>query len=169
MPSENIYEYNCLMLQYQFPNWIDIHKQLIPEENLYIDSTNGGYGREGEPHITALYGLHPEVTVDDIKQYLYPLSMFRTLLTHISSFNQSEYDVLKYDIDCNMLHRINKALTDNLPFTSDFDDYCPHMTIAYVKPGEAEQYVRQLSKPYILTPSSYKYSYANGDKEYFKI
>lgn len=167
MPSENVYPFNCLMLQLDFPFWDKINKKLIPEDVLYHDDADGGYGREDEPHTTILYGIHPEINSNDIKQYLYPLTAYKVCLENISIFENENFDVVKFDVECKLLHKTNEKLCQNIPYTNDYPDYHPHVTIAYVKHGEGKQFVRSLSKPYYLTPKSFKYSYTDGRKEYF--
>ena len=58
-------------------------------------------------------------------------------------------------------------MTKNFEYTSEFD-YHPHITIGYVKPKVANKYIRTLSNEYILIPSYYTYSFADGRKIKFK-
>lgn len=53
MPSEIKYPYNCLMIQFKFPNWMELNESIVPNEDLYEDEP--GYSREDEPHCTLLY------------------------------------------------------------------------------------------------------------------
>ena len=50
-----------------------------------------------------------------------------------SLFENPKYDVLKFDVISPLLNKINKKLTKELPYTSDFPDYHAHCTIAYIK------------------------------------
>lgn len=158
-----IYDYNCLMIQFKIPNWIDLISSIVNYEDLE------GEGYSTEPHCTLLYGIHDYVTIDDLKPYLYPLSCYTVSINNISFFRNDKYDVVKLDVNGNTLHQTNKKLCANLPYSSDYPDYHPHATIAYTQPGTGEKYVRQLSKPYILKPYSFKYSYTSGRSDYFTI
>ena len=56
------------------------------------------------------------------------------------------------------------------PYTSNFPDYHPHMTIGYLKPGTGKKYTEKLkNQEYELTPIYAVYSKPNGEKEKLKI
>lgn len=169
MPSDNVYDYACLMVQFKFAGWENLQNKLIDERDLYVDDSQGGFGLEDEPHVTILYGLHEEVRLEDVKKHLIPLKKIKGKLTNISYFEPNDYDVLKFDVESPYLNMLNKRITDNFPFTSDFPDYHPHMTIAYLNKGTGKKYTRELNEPIIVTPYSYKYSYPSGEAKYFKI
>jgi hypothetical protein len=53
------------------------------------------------------------------------------------------------------------------PFTSDYPDYYPHMTIAYLKPGKGNDYINMLGDEHnemIMTPQYAVYSRTDGAK-----
>jgi hypothetical protein len=114
----------------------------IPEEQLAKD------GRDQEPHVTALYGLHTE-DPEDVRKLLAdqgPItvklgkaSIFPAAETESSRGGAGASDVLKVDVDSPDLHKIN-AILAQLPHTNDFPQYHPHVTIAYLQPGQGEQY-----------------------------
>ena len=63
----------------------------------------------------------------------------------MSLFENGKFDVLKFDVGytdkkSSFLHDCNEELT-KLPYKSDFPDYHPHMTVAYLKPGMGNKYV----------------------------
>lgn len=113
--------------------------QSIPDELLADD------GREDKPHITVLYGLHPEVTGDDVVDVAHEFGRpIRGKISKLSAFygddTGKDYDVLKFDVESDDLHKLNAAFK-KLPHTSSFPDYHPHATVAYVKKGEAKKFV----------------------------
>lgn len=122
----------------------------IPDSELYhgeegSDSYGPEYGRELESHVTALYGLvkggdTPKAVAAAVKNA--GIGSVKLKLGKITAFENegSPYDVLKVDIDSPDLHKLNAALK-KLPFKSDYPDYHPHLTIAYLKKGEAKKYV----------------------------
>ena len=167
MPDIN-YSYNCLMLKYNFPNWIEFIKKLIHPNDIFNTDLNE-FGYEQESHITVLYGIMSNVSIDEIKKYLYPLNSYRTVLTGISIFENQDFDVVKFDIECNILHQINAKLCSKIEYTNDYPEYIPHMTIAYTLPGHGNKYTKKLSTPYILYPDQFIYSTVDGKKNYFSI
>jgi 2'-5' RNA ligase len=62
------------------------------------------------------------------------------------------------------LHEINKELSE-LPHTTNFPDYHPHATVAYLKKGKAADYIKQLEDiSFDVTPSKIVYSKPDGSK-----
>lgn len=119
----------------------------IPETDLYhgeqgTDSYGtSGYGIEDESHVTALYGI----THDDakaIRERVKGNGPVKFTLGKITKFSNPDapYDVLKIDVAGKDLHAINATLKKE-PYQSDYPDYHPHITIAYVKKGMADKYV----------------------------
>lgn len=115
----------------------------IPASELYEGDKPGEYGRETEPHVTALYGLTG--LGDDVrlvKGVAKKHSPIDLTLGKMSVFSNpdSHYDVLKLDVESPGLHAMNASLK-NLPYKSDFPNYHPHLTLAYLKKGQAQKYV----------------------------
>lgn len=161
-------DYNCLMLKFDIPNWSDFITNLIKEDDVYNTETNS-YGLEHEPHVTLLFGIHDYVKLEDFKNILVPIRHIKCKTNKISSFQNDEYDVVKFDIDGNYLHKLNKDLRDTIDYTTSFPDYKPHMTIFYSKKGSGKKYEKTFSNPILIKPVSYLYSYSNGKKEEFFV
>ena len=142
---------------------------MIDEKDIYMEEGNNSFGLEDEPHTTLLYGLHDGVTLEDVKNVMGEFK-FGDLIAHNPSLFQNEkYDVLKFDMKYptkgNMfLHKCNEELK-MFPHTSDFPDYHPHMTIAYLKHGKGNKYLRKFGQiEYNLTPQYGVYSQPNSSK-----
>ena len=62
-------KFGCVMvfLGYDKSEWKQL-QDLIDEEDLYDPKDDTGFGRETEPHITILYGLHSDIQDSDIKE-----------------------------------------------------------------------------------------------------
>lgn len=156
-------EYGCLMLYFDVPWWNDL-MDMVDDKDLYAKE---GFGKEREPHVTLLYGFHDdeidkgklEKFVDKIIQR--PISI---QLDKIDTFNNDEFDVLKFNVSGDILHKINKALTDNFEYTSDFPDYNPHMTIAYLLPKMGVKYLDLVDTPIKMVAKKVVYSTPNNDK-----
>lgn len=110
----------------------------IPDEELYVEE-DGEFGRETESHITVKYGLHTK-DAEEVKEVLEGQEGGEVELSNINIFKNDDYDVVKIDIKSKDLHRLNKQISDNLKATDSHPVYHPHITIAYVKPGEGKKY-----------------------------
>lgn len=168
--------YACLMLDFEMPKFIkELQKKIKDEDVFLIDDTS--YGFEKDSHITILYGLENDVTVSDLKKHLFPLKDYMAILTSITKFENEEYDVLKVDVKCPKAEESNKLIRDNFKTHNKFKDYHAHMTIAYLKKGKGDEYVKDmLDKIETYTPTTFSYSWYEDDndpdskkKEFFKL
>lgn len=134
--KEADYSYSCVM--FMFPSEdakavLDWSKQHIPDDAIF---EGDDMGREDEIHVTVLYGLHtnePKPVKDIVSKW----SPFEISLGEISKFESGDYDVLKIGISGDELHAANKSLRE-LEYTSNYDEYKPHCTVAYVKKGSCD-------------------------------
>lgn len=161
-------EYNCLMLKFEIPNWTDVVKNLIDVDDIYNNDANS-YGLEYEPHVTLLFGIHDYVNSNVFKNILVPIRHIKCKTSNISIFENEEFDVVKFDIDGNYLHKINHDLRNNVDYTTSYPEYHPHMTIGYVKSGTGKKYKKTFKNPLIITPTEYIYGKTDGTKENFFI
>ena len=153
--------YGCVMMEANIDNWEDYHLAGIDEEDIYIKPYDESYGLEEQPHITVLYGLHEdevdeEVYPEIIKQNMKPLTV---LINEIDIFEGDEYDVVKYNVPISDQLQEYRDLFMRFPNTQTFPEFKPHMTIAYVKPGEGKKYKRKLREPFEVTFDKGVYSY----------
>ena len=160
------YEYGCVMLYFDFDE-----TQLtntIDDGDLYNDES-GRYGKETEPHVTLLYGLHSNVTPQIIQQILDNIHFDDIHLTNPSLFKNDDYDVLKFDANGNGLLDANRVFM-KLPNSNEYPKYHPHMTIAYLKKGMGDKYITKFREfDYVVTPLFAIYSVPSGKKFKLKI
>lgn len=156
-------EFGCVMIYFKFPEFKEIQKIIDKED---IDEVEG---LEHEPHTTLLYGLHEEVTLEDIKNILNNFEYSEYHIHNASLFENPEYDVLKFDVKGDNLKQTNKALA-KLPHTNKFKNYIPHLTVGYLNPGSGKKYTKELQqKSYELLPDYVVYSTKDKIKTKIKI
>ena len=169
------HEYGCVMLFLPIEKeWWSEMTDKIKEEDVYNPEGERDYGIQphNEAHVTILYGIHKDVPDEDVEALIEKMSAPEVTLKKISIFENGDkgFDVVKFDVSGEDLHKMNKMFRD-LPHTNDYPDYHPHATIAYVKDGTGKDYVRNLSDEETLTikPNKIVYSKANGTKKEYKI
>ena len=166
--EKQTYDFGCAMLYFNFPQMNKIH-DVIDSKDVYTQEGDRSFGLEEEPHCTLLYGLHEGVSTGDVKNVLDKYTYSTVKAYNASLFENQDYDVLKFDVKGDNLHETNTDLKQH-PFTSDYPDYHPHMTIAYLKPGTGKRYVKMLKEyEYELIPQHAIYSKPDGDKDKIKI
>jgi len=166
--KEADYSYSCVM--FMFPSKdaksvMDWSKEHIPEDVVFEDDDKG---REDEIHITVLYGLHTN-EVEPVEEVISKWSPFEIELGEISKFESGDYDVLKIGISGDDLHDANKSLRE-LDYTSNYNEYRPHCTIAYVKKGSCDDLLG--NKDFYgkkITVNEVVFSPAEGDRTKIKI
>lgn len=161
--NKQVYDYGCAMLYFNDHDLKPIYDMINPED-LYVEGD--GFGLETEPHCTLLYGLHGEVTPKQVEDVLDKYTYYTCKAHNPSLFENEKYDVLKYDVEGDNLHETNEDLKQ-FPFTTDYPNYHPHMTIAYLKPGMGKKYVDDLKKQHgelWMSPQHAVYSQPDGTK-----
>jgi 2'-5' RNA ligase len=166
--KEEKYEYGCAMLYFDFPEINKVHEAIDPND-LYEEEEDRTYGIEEEPHTTLLYGLHEEVSTEDVKTIVDKFEFGTCKIYNASLFENEKYDVLKFDVKGENLKECNKELS-KLPHTTNFPDYHPHMTIAYLKPGKGKKYTEILKdQEFELMPTYAIYSTPSGEQIEIKL
>lgn len=131
-------QYGCLMCYVDDPAFESAFHDFIVENVPRIELHE--YGIEREPHITILYGFHPDVKPEEIFTFFdenFPKQSLNAKINKVSRFENDEYDVLKMDISSPDLTNFNKALMKEFGdrITNDYPNYHPHLTIAYLNKG----------------------------------
>lgn len=159
--------FGCVMLLANLPNWKE-HLKIISKEDIYDDAEHN-YGYSDEPHITVLYGIHHEKV--DIKeifetiQHMHPVS---TKVYEIDIFENPEYDVVIYKVPVTNDLKEYREMFMSFPNTQTYDEYKPHMTLAYVKKGQGKKYIKPI-KPFKVNFNTAFYSSPEYEKKYFKL
>lgn len=128
----------CLMLS--MPPWFSgaiqsFGRSQIEESNFTKD------GLETYSHCTILYGFSKSIPFEAVKEYF--LKKYVDLiddkitirLGKINRFQNEEFDVIKIEVDSEILTSLHEDFKSKFSVTTKFPDYNPHITIAYIKPN----------------------------------
>ena len=160
-------KYAFLMIDYETPEFIKKIQRQIPESELYLPDDPDSpwkYGLETETHVTVAACLDNDVDLDILKKYLKPLESYKLMIKDVSVFRNAYFDVLKCSVDCDNLFKTNNAISDDFELHTEFTEYHPHITIAYMRKGMADKYRRHIMKePVFIHPLCFTLSRFNGD------
>ena len=179
-----IKDYGCVMAMYENSQFAVITEQ-IENDDLYVDPEEPlQNGLVKNFHTTLLYGLHPEVTLEQVKEVVNKKShedFEETLLQDtigikkkaknfkIFSNPNKPYDVLVLEMAKQEdLIRINRELK-TLPYTTEYDTYVPHTTIAYLKKGLNKYDDLTIPENLDFTVKDIVYSQASQGLEYTSL
>lgn len=164
----NGYDYGCVMIDVPVSNWNEIISSIDKEDLYEVPGEN--YGLQERPHLTLLYGLHEEVTPDQVK------SIFDNFkgdieieIDGIDIFENKDFDVVKFNIkSTKSLKELNSKLSQ-LPNSNEYPDYKPHITIAYVKKGMGKKYINPDYNYKVKNVDEVIYSMPNGEEFKFSL
>ena len=159
--SGELYDYGCVMVYLNISNWDNIVSK-IDESDLY-QPNNQVYGYETSPHVTILYGLHSDVEDSDVINIFKNKSIKEICVDGIGVFPGEEFDVVKMNIESDILTSLNSKLM-KLPNSNDYPDYIPHVTIAYILPGKGKKYVDNKYQHTFTRINKVVYEKTNGEK-----
>lgn len=169
------HKYGCVMLYLEAPKeWWDARLDAIDEEDVYNPEGERDYGKQpaSESHVTILYGLHSDIPDEEIEALIDNMTAPEVTLKKITMFDNADkgFDVVKFDVEGEELFQMNKAFAEK-PHTTDYPDYHPHCTLAYVNAGTGKKYTETLSKDNEITlkPTKVVYSKANGEKKEYRF
>lgn len=138
-------DYACVMtyLRGEISNKVIKFSNKIDNKDIYT-AEDDNYGREENPHVTVLYGLHDD-NPQKIKELMKNIPPFEVKLGFLSIFegkeNNNPYDVLKISVISPILRNLHNLIKKNLENTQTYNSYKPHITIAYMKTGHASKYL----------------------------
>lgn len=154
-----------LMIDYETPELISDIQNHLSNDELYVEDDNDDYGIEYETHVTLVPCLDNDVDLDELKSMLEPIDKYAVMLNNISMFtNNDQYDVLKCDANSMALHDTNKKIRDKFPTYSEYKEFHPHTTIAYIKKDLGGKYTKDMLSPLIMMkPKQFHFSYHDND------
>lgn len=96
-------------------------------------------GREDQPHVTAKFGVKPEVSIADLRAAVGSVSGSMTFGT-TAFFPADGYDVVFVTVNSQDLRDLNASIADGVSSVETQDNYVPHATIAHVESGRGHEF-----------------------------
>ena len=122
-------------------------QERIPEDCIYT-ADDDDYGLQDDLHITIFYGLLPTGKDDHMEDDQYcavkrfaakrEFEDYELTFGPVSFFRCEDYDVMKIDVESEMLDNIHNFVKEMFEVEETHPDYHPHLTIAYVKKGSCD-------------------------------
>lgn len=165
-------EYAFLMVDYIDNGFVKKTQETIKRDDLYTEEDNNDYGLEKNPHVTLVPCLDNDVDLEKLKTYLDDISEYDIILTDLSKFECEKFDVLKCAVKSEKLKQTNKKILKDFESHSEYEDYTPHLTIAYMKHGMADKYLKKvLPKLIYLKSKQFHFSFVdkNGKENEVKF
>jgi 2'-5' RNA ligase len=106
--------------------------------------------------VTIKFGLTDNYSKDTIGKLFSKVEPFKITLVVIDIFSNPKFDVVKFNVESDVLRKLY-SLFSKLPNEDEYPTYNPHMTLAYVKPGEGKRFKKQIN-PIQLSIDRMKYS-----------
>lgn len=157
-------QFSCLMAMISEDQTDPLKKfqKTIKEDHLH-EEEGEEYGLQSDFHVTVLYGIHetsPKSTFD----LLQGESEFFVSLGDVTLFENENYDVLKIDVTSGELRRLNLEVRKSVEYTSKFNDYKPHITLAYLKKGKGSLYLSSIFRGTKMRVGEMVFSASGGKK-----
>jgi len=149
---------------------IDWGKKNVPDEEVFVDPKDPGVGRENEIHVTLLYGI-TSPDPDEIAELLKDQKKFEVRLGIVTAFRDGDKnDVLKIDVESPDMQKLHYLIAENINNEDSHPTYNPHVTIAYMKKGEADKYIGDDTfKGKTFKADDIIFSSSNGSKTSIKL
>ncbi len=166
--SINGHKYGCVMIDIPVSNWTEITSSIDPEDIFHGDENGDPRGIQENPHVTILYGLHDDVTEEQVKSVFDNFDGDINIeIDGVGIFENKDFDVVKFNVvPDGSLQYLHDELS-KFPNSDQFTDYKPHITLAYIKKGLGKKYIRNDYKYEVKNVNKITYSMSNGKKVYF--
>ena len=154
-----------VMIDLETPEFISEIHSLLPEEVIY---TNECPGMEKETHVTLFPLVSNKTPLSGMVKYLPSIEDIVIHVSGISVFRNEKFTVLKADITVDsQIHRLNSKLSEHFISESEFKEYHPHVTIAYLRKDTtiADKFIGEFVTPIKLKPKRYHFNWISNGKE----
>ena len=142
-------KYSFIMIGYEDNELVRKIQEEIDENDLYIwkeDEQEYEQWLQEDLHVTLVACMDNDIKIDDLFEYLKPCKEYKAIIKNISLFENEKNDVLKFDVDCDNIYETHDEILKHYESHSEYKDYKPHMTIAYLKSWKWKKYIDKFSK-----------------------
>lgn len=137
----------CLMLS------VPMMKQVVERMHDDLERILIGHGyRRDEDfefdkyiHITVAFGINVNTDINLIKEIVRNKPSYFQL-TELSLFENYKFDIIKFDVMSSDLRILNHIIKSKMDVKSTFNEYHPHLTVAYVPKGMGMELIARLNK-----------------------
>lgn len=145
-------------------------KEKISDDHLFNDPENLFFGREDDPHVTILYGIHSNKPQEAFDLLNYEKEI-QVKLGEIYIFKESYwFDVVTIAVISPDLERLNAKFRSSLRYSNRHKKYIPHITIAYVTKKMADEIDEcEMFKNQEFLADSVYFSSRTGQKHRFQL
>lgn len=165
--TEEKSRYSCVMAKFQTNLFVNWAKKNIDPKHLQEKEGYAAGGLEDDSHVTILYGLHTD-DYKDLEPILKKQKQFEISFGKIGKFTGPDYDVLKIEVEGKELRSLNKKLRNNFEYTTDYPDYNPHCTLAYVKKNSCDNFLNsEVFSKHIINIKELVFSSSKKEKHDF--
>ena len=157
------------MVEVPVSNWDEITSS-IDKEDIYESNEGDPKGIQKNPHLTLLYGLHDDVTEEQVKSVFDNFDgNINIEVNGIDIFENEKFDVVKFNVNPQGSLQYLFDELSKFPNSNQFSDYNPHITLCYTKKGTGKKYIRDDYRYKVNNVKKICYSLPNGKKFYFDI
>ena len=137
----------CLMLS------VPMMKQVVERMHNDLERVLIGHGyRRDEDfefdkytHITVAFGINIHTDINLIKEIVGNRPSYFQI-TELSLFENDNFDIIKFDVMSTDLRILNHIIRSKMEVKTTFNEYHPHLTVAYVPKGMGTELIARLNK-----------------------
>lgn len=137
----------CLMLS------VPMMKQIVERMHNDLERILIGHGYKRDVdfefdkyvHITVAFGINIQTDINLIKEIIKNRPSYFQI-TELSLFENDNFDIIKFDVMSSDLRILNHIIKSKMEVKSSFNEYRPHLTVAYVPKGMGIELITRLNK-----------------------
>ena len=96
-------------------------------------------------HITVAFGININTDINLIKEIVRNRPSYFQI-TELSLFENDNFDIIKFDVMSSDLRILNHIIKSKMEVKSLYNEYHPHLTVAYVPKGMGVELITRLNK-----------------------